>query len=269
MALNVLDELQLRYQQLSAKEKEIADYIMRHKNSIHNINIRDLSERTQASMSTITRFCRKAGFSNFIDFKLSLNREIDIPRDELNFFAQTRHLYNEIIMATADMIKPQMIEEVVQQIQQARRVYVYGLGSSGLSALEFKYRLMRMNILIDAVTDSHMMMMNASLMDKQDLVIGLSNSGHTTEVNSALRIAKTNQAHIVGITNFDHTPFTETTDLCLFTPGLQRMGDIPFINSQLAIIYVLDMISMLLLQNEERLSARQRTLQALYKQDHS
>ena len=47
------------------------------------------------------------------------------------------------------------------------------------------------------------------------------------------------------------------------------MGDIPFINSQLAIIYVLDMISMLLLQNEELLSARQRTLHALYKQDPS
>lgn len=269
MALNVLDELQLRYQQLSAKEKEIADYVMLNKNSIQNINIRDLSKRTQASMSTITRFCRKVGFSNFIDFKLSLNREVDIPRDELNFFAQTRHVYNEIIMATADMIKPQIIEEVVARIKQARRVYVYGLGSSGLSALEFKYRLMRMNILIDAVTDSHMMMMNAALMDEQDVVIGLSNSGHTSEVNHALRVAQKNQATIIGITNFDHTPFTKITDICLFTPGLQRMGDIHFINSQLAIIYILDMISMLLLEDQQMQRARQQTLSALYEQDQS
>lgn len=267
MALSVLDELQLKYRQLSAKEQEIADYVMRNKHSIQNINIRDLSALTNASMSTITRFCRKIGFANFVDFKINLNREAEQPRDEMNFFAQTQHIYNEIINATAEMIKPEMIEQVVQQIKQAKRVYVYGLGSSGLSALEFKYRLMRMNIMIDAVSDSHMMLMNAALMNEQDVVIGLSNSGQTSEVTLGLQTARQHGAYIIGITNFHQTPFTQTTDLCLYTPGLQRVGDIQFINSQLAIIYVLDMISMLLLEDMQMQHARQQTLDALYPAD--
>ncbi|MDO3411978.1 MurR/RpiR family transcriptional regulator [Saccharibacillus sp. CPCC 101409] len=267
MALSALDELQLKYQQLSAKEKEIADYVIRHKNSIHNINIRDLSGLTQASMSTITRFCRKIGFASFVDFKISLNREADEPSGEQNFFARTQHIYNEIINATTELIRPEMIEEVVRLIRRAKRIYVYGLGNSGFSALEFKYRLMRMNILIDAVNDPHMMLMNASLMNEHDLVFGLSNSGRTEEVNAGLRQAKKLGATVVGITNFDRTPFTETTDLCLFTPALQRIGDVPFINSQLAIIYVLDMVSMLLLEDESLLEARRRTIDALYPPD--
>ncbi|MEW4372837.1 MurR/RpiR family transcriptional regulator [Paenibacillus kandeliae] len=264
MALSVLDELQLQYRQLSAKEKEIADYVMRNKHSIQNINIRDLSALTHASMSTITRFCRKIGFANFVDFKINLNREAAQPRDEMNVFAQTQHIYNEIINATAEMIQPELVQQVVDRIKQARRVYVYGVGSSSLSALEFKYRLMRMNITIDAISDSHMMRMNAALMDEQDVVIGLSNSGHTDEVTFGLRTAREQGAYTIGITNFDHTPFTETIDLCLFTPGLQRVGDVQFVNSQLAIIYVLDMISMLLLEDEHMQAARQQTLDALY-----
>ncbi len=267
MALSVLDELQLKYQQLSAKEKEIADYVIRHRSSIQNINIRDLSTLTQASMSTITRFCRKVGFSSFVDFKINLNREAAQPRDNMNVFAQTQHIYNEMISATAEMIQPELVQQVVRQIMKARRVYVYGIGSSGLSALEFKYRLMRMNITIDAISDSHMMLMNAALTDKQDVVIGLSNSGHTDEVTTALTTARSRGAYIIGITNFDHTPFTETTNLCLFTPGLQRVGDVQFVNSQLAIIYVLDMISMLLLEDEGMKAARQQTLDALYRME--
>ena len=84
-----------------------------------------------------------------------------------------------MISATAEMIQPELVQQVVRKITEARRVYVYGIGSSGLSALEFKYRLMRMNMTIDAVSDSHMMLMNAALTDQHDVVCGLSNSGHT------------------------------------------------------------------------------------------
>lgn len=59
MSSSVIDMLQLEYQRFSAKEKEIADYVMRNKSSINNINIRDLAAFTNASMSTITRFCKK------------------------------------------------------------------------------------------------------------------------------------------------------------------------------------------------------------------
>lgn len=59
MSSSVIDMLQLEYQRFSAKEKEIADYVMRNKSSINNINIRDLAAYTNASMSTITRFCKK------------------------------------------------------------------------------------------------------------------------------------------------------------------------------------------------------------------
>ncbi|MGF7047327.1 DNA-binding MurR/RpiR family transcriptional regulator [Paenibacillus sp. DS2015] len=264
MSSSVIDILQLEYQRFSVKEKEIADYVMRNKSSINNINIRDLAANTNASMSTITRFCKKVGCDTFVDFKIRLNREVQHPRNDTDIFMKTQNIYNNIVNATAEMLDTSRIEQVVQYIKEARRIYVYGLGSSGLSGLEFKHRLTRMDIVIDAVTDSHMMIMSASLLGQDDLVIGLSNSGRTTEVSNALNAAKNRGAKIVGITNFDHTPLSEISDICIFTPEIGRSGDVNFINSQLAIIYILDVISLLLLEDRDLLKARQQTLQALY-----
>ncbi|UNK19295.1 MurR/RpiR family transcriptional regulator [Paenibacillus sp. N3/727] len=251
MHRGVLDELQLQYHSLSLKEKEIADYIVQHKSSIQNINIRELADHTHSSTSTITRFCKKIHCDSFVDFKIRLSREAEKPSGDSNGFTQVQSLYNEIVNATADMMHQEDFENVVRMIKTAQRVQVYGLGSSGLSALEFKYRLMRMNITIDAMTDSHMMIRSAALLNENDLIIGLSNSGQTTEIIDALKIGKKNGAATISITNYNHTPLTDISDISLFTPSLHRMGDTHFINSQLAIIYVLDVLSMLLLNDEK------------------
>lgn len=268
MSSSVIDILQLEYQRFSAKEKEIADYVMRNRSSINNINIKELAAHTNTSTSTITRFCKKAGCDTFVEFKIRLNREVEKqPRNDANFFMKTQHLYNDIVNATAEMLDTAKIEEVVSLIKVSRRIYIYGLGSSGLSATEFKYRLSRMNIVVDAITDAHMMMMSASLLGKQDLVIGISNSGLTTEVSHAMEEARQRGATTIGITNFDHTPLSEVSDICLFTPDIGRSGDVNFINSQLAIIYILDVMSLLLLEDEKLLQARQQTLNALYSEE--
>ncbi|WP_246246556.1 MurR/RpiR family transcriptional regulator [Paenibacillus lemnae] len=259
-----MDELQLQYRNFSMKEKEIADYIIRFKNTIHNINIRELAEQTHSSTSTITRFCRKIKCDSFVDFKIRLNRETDDPDVSDDSFSKVRNLYTDIVNATADMLQQNQIEQVVQRIKSAQRVQVYGLGSSGLSALEFKYRLMRMNINIDAITDSHMMIMSASLLNKHDLVIGLSNSGLTEEVIDALAAARQNGAGTISITNYNHTKLTDLSDISLFTPSMHRTGEPRFINSQLAINYVLDVITFLLLEDTELLRNRENTLKAFY-----
>lgn len=265
MITSVLDQLQLNRHMLSAKEKEIAEYIIQHKNTILNINIRELALKTNSSTSTITRFCKKINCDSFVDFKIKLSREAERPEEEANVFTKVQKLYTHVIQSTAEMVRQEQVEAVVNLIKTSSRLLVFGLGSSGLSALEFKYRLMRMNIHIDAITDSHMMLMNASLLGENDLIIGLSNSGTTQEVIEALKIGHEQGAAVVGITNYDHTALTDVSDIVLFTPSINRNNEDHFINSQLSIIYVLDIISMLLLEDAELLEARQNTLKAFYR----
>ena len=55
MSSSMIDKLQIEYQLFSAKEKEIADYVMRNHSSIMNINIRDLAANLVIGISNSGR----------------------------------------------------------------------------------------------------------------------------------------------------------------------------------------------------------------------
>ncbi|PLR84362.1 MurR/RpiR family transcriptional regulator [Bacillus sp. V33-4] len=261
---NVLDQIQINYPQFSAKEKEIADYILENKGSILNINIKDLAVKTNSSTSTVTRFCKKIECSSFMEFKVMLNREIEGAKDHKNSFGKVESFYQQVVDSTVSLIDRDQVTTVVQMIKEAEKILVFGIGSSGLTALELKYRLMRMGLIVDAVIDPHMMLMGSSLAGEKDLVICISNSGNTEEIIKAAGIAKQNGGKIISITNHDHTPLTNLSEEVLFTSSTKILNDDQFINSQLSILYVLDVISLLLLEDEDLRAKRDKTLNVIH-----
>lgn len=260
---SVLDKIQMKYHTLSSKEKKIAKYILENKDTILNINIKDLAWKTNTSISTITRFCKKIECNGFVEFKILLNSEIEKTSKGATCFDRVERYYIQVISATTELLDQALIYKCVYIIKEARKIRLYGLGSSGLTATEFKFRLQRMGLNADAVVDPHMMLMSTALLNEDDLVIGISNSGMTEEVVNAVKEAKKKNVQVISITNHDHTPLTESSDVVLFTSSVKRMNRDQFINDQLSILYVLDVISMLLLEDEKLRTNRNKTLDAL------
>ena len=106
-----------------------------------------------------------------------------------------------------------------------------GLGSSGLTASEFYYRAMRMGIKGLVSTDAHQMKISASLLSSNDMFVAISNSGETSELIDAAKIARNQGAYVVVITNFEGS----------------NNNDSRFINSQIATHFLLDLVSYILL----------------------
>lgn len=79
---------------------------------------------------------------------------------------------------------------IVDMLSKKKRIYVYGKGSSGLAAMEMKFRFMRIGANIEAITDEHIMKMNSVLLDGDCAVIGISVSGKTEAVLESMKIAK-------------------------------------------------------------------------------
>ncbi|MFS0784319.1 MurR/RpiR family transcriptional regulator [Bacillus sp. 1P06AnD] len=261
---HVLEGIQMNYPMFSHKEKEIADYILNHKEKVLNINIKDLAAKTTASTSTITRFCKKIGVESFVEFKILLNREIKIPDQDHHTFELVNHIYNDIIHSTNDLLDHDQLNRIIELIRKSSKIMIFGLGSSGLTALELKYRLLRMGLPVDAINDPHMMLMGATLTQPNDLIFCISNSGNSLEVINAAQIARKKGAKVISITNFDHTSLTQTSDEVLFTSSLKIIDQDNFINSQLSILYIIDIMSMLLLEVPELRQNREETLQAIH-----
>ena len=71
--MNIICEIQQKYNNFSDKEKAIANYILHQPDMIKNINIIELAKITGTSSSTITRFSKKIGCDSFVEMKMQIN----------------------------------------------------------------------------------------------------------------------------------------------------------------------------------------------------
>ena len=266
--MDILNEIQKIYNSFSDKEKAIADYIMQYGENIKNINITDLANETGTSGATITRFAKKIGCDSFVDMKIMLgsNRtEKIISEDEDEIFSYAYHYYNEVIERTKMLIDKEAIFNIVTELKQAKNIYIYGVGSSGLTGEEMMQRLLRMGFNVHCITDSHMMIINSSIVKQDDLVIGISISGETKEVVLSLKNSQKNGAKTVSITSFEDSSIGEHSDIELIVYNPKFVNKSMFINSQFSAMYLLDLISTALLKDEELSKKMQITIDAISK----
>lgn len=201
--MDILSVIQTQYMSFTKKEKLIADYILSESQNIQNINISVLAARVGISDGTVTRFCKKIGCSTFSDLKIQLSagtlKSMPKEHDPLKL---VYNFYRQVVDRTDKMMDRHALERIIDEIRRARFVYLYGLGSSGLTANEFMLRLMRMGFQGQCITDSHLMVINSSLVSEVDLVIAFSVSGETTAVINAAAIARKNGCPVLCITSF-------------------------------------------------------------------
>ena len=155
------------------------------------------------------------------------------------------------------------MDAVLDKIKGARRIYIFGVGSSGLSALELNQRLIRMGMNSVCVTDSHMMLINSSLVTQEDVVIGISVSGETTDINKAIRLAKLRGAGIIGLTSFSESELSKLSDIYLLAYNSTFVDNERFVNSQFALMYVIDILSMKLLGDDRYQYAMLQTIDTI------
>lgn len=265
--VDILEEIQKQFVSLSLKEKNVATYILQKGKEIKNMNITELAKMTETSTSTITRFCKKVNCENFVDMKIKISSiyQEESKSQGLNIFDDIYSFYDKVIDNTIRNIDKEKIEEVVSLIKSAHRIFIYGVGSSGLTAVEMTQRLLRMGLSVTSITDSHMMLINSAVATKKDLIIGISTSGNTQEVVNALKMSKKNNGTVVSITSLSNSAITEVSDISLSVYNSSFVDEQRFVNSQFAIIYLLDVISMMLLADETLNYKMNKTIEVILK----
>ena len=92
--------------------------------------------------------------------------------------------------------------------------------------------------------------MNSSIITEEDLVIGISISGETTDILQALRLAKLRGVSIIGLTAFSESKLAKLSDVYLLAYNSTFVNNERFVNSQFALMYVIDILSMKLLEDD-------------------
>ena len=158
----------------SEVERELAQYILEHPESVVEMNIRQLALVSYSSPATITRLCRKIGAKGFTDFKVKLSGELH-SQEKLNYLVdvnvpfQPEDSMEEIakklagisldsIRSTRESFHYGRMENIVRCIMKSSVVDVYGEGDSLYAAFEFKNKMMRIRrqVRIETVSYTHL-----------------------------------------------------------------------------------------------------------------
>lgn len=262
--MSIHKKIQSLYSDMTPKEKEIAKYLLSHSSKVANITIKELAVKTDTSPATITRFSKKMGCENFVELKIKLHTKEEINKDkDMTLAKEIYSFYLEVLQKNEESVEPQKVIEFTESIKSADRIHIYGVGSSGLTAMEFTQRLLRMGLNASSTADTHMMKINSSIMKDNDVVIGISASGETIEVIDAVELAKKEGAKAMSITSMKHSTLYENSDLALVSYSSIFIDQKRFVNSQFSIMHLVDIISMLLLEDEGLKNKMNRTVDVI------
>ncbi|WP_309121890.1 MurR/RpiR family transcriptional regulator [Paenibacillus sp.] len=242
------------YPSLTKAEQKVADKVLAEPEEAVFYTITDLAEKSEVGETTVIRLCRKLGFKGYQEFKLSVVQNVsspterihgDIQEDDslLTIAQKISNLNTRTIQNTTALLNEESLHRSVSLLSDANKIFFFGVGSSGITIRDAKYRFMRLGFNVEAETDAHIIAMNASLAAKGDVVVGVSASGSTKDLVDAIRIAKGNGAAVICLTNHIRSPITQYADVVLLGSSRENPLQGGAFASKLAQIHILDILS--------------------------
>ena len=276
----ILDTLGSLRDSLTPSARRIADYVLVQPQRVTELSIAELAQQANVGEASIIRFCRGINFKGFQDLKMKLAIEVATPHDtekhmldtELTADDDAEHIgrklqqtINNVLGETLNLLDFSKLEAVARALQQQKRIYFFGVGSSGITAEDAKNKLMRIGFDVDALTNNHFMYMKAALLNSDDVAIGISHSGTSKETIKALALAKECGAITVALTHNPLSPLAELSDYVLINGNRQGQLQGDSIGTKITQLFVLDMIYTLLVRDNPQHTRQQKykTTQAL------
>ncbi len=242
---------------LQPSMRRVAEQVLADTGGTANLTVTALAVASAVSETTVVRFCKAIGFAGYPQLRLALATETghargarrdgrvvggDIgPGDDLArvvekiAFADAR-----AVEETAAQLDIAVLERVIDALVRARRVDLYGVGASAFVALDFQQELHPIGRVAFAWSDTHIALTSAALLGPQDVAIGISHTGVTTDTIDALTQARSRAATTVALTNYPRSPIARAAEYVLTTAARETTFRSGAMASRLAQLTVVD-----------------------------
>jgi len=260
-------------------QKKIADFVLKNPEKTAGSTIAELSKTVGISTASVVRFCDDIEFSSFTAFRLAVSvaseqrrvaREtFSIDKDEIDpndsmqeVVAKTVFQEVEAIQQTGSNLDLKTLEEVVSLITNAKRIELFGLGSSSLATQDLRQKLHRIGLFAFDSPDNHQAITSSALMNPGDVGIVFSHSGVTPETLEVLKIMNRSGAKTVAVTNFPESAISKSADFRLTTVAKETRYRSGAMSSRIAQLALVDFLFIRIMQL--RLESAELLLQRTY-----
>lgn len=240
------------YNSFTKSEKKIGEYILGNLEKGIKLSAQELGELTGTSPASIIRFSKKLGYTSLTDFKIDLSNDKSIQNrskqdyiidrdDSIEVLLEKLFFRNKVAMKdTLELHNESNFIEIVERIKRADNIYIFAIGASGLVAMDFQYKMMRINKRAHYNLDNNIQLVASMNTLTNDVAIGISYSGETKEVNLAIEQAKKNGTFTIGIVKSGKNRLSELVDIKINIPQIEKQIRIGAISSRISQLFITD-----------------------------
>ncbi|MDX1605450.1 MAG: SIS domain-containing protein [Candidatus Competibacterales bacterium] len=239
---------------LRPSERRVAEAVLADPEAAVSSSIAALAERVGVSEPTVLRFCRALGCRGFQDFKLQLARDLalrlryatlELSGDEPPGLIADKAIDGTIagLERLRYSLDSSSLEQAIERLGAARRIECYGLGGAGLVAADAQLKFARLGLAATAYADAHLHNVAASLLEPDDVVLAISNSGRSRDLLRSVCLARRTGAGVIAVTATD-SPLAGQADLVLAVDSGARDDPYAPIRSRIEPLVVIDTLAL-------------------------
>jgi len=274
---DLMRTIQMKFPRLSKGQKLIAEYILKHYDKAAFMTAAKLGSSVGVSESTVVRFANELGFSGYPNLQKELqelikNKLTTVQRIELanDFISEENALKGvlkadiENIRATLEKINHKTFEDVVNNIFNAKRIYIIGLRSSTALAefLGFYLNVILDNVKVvgNGISDIFEQIIRVG---EGDLVIGIGFPRYANRTIESLAYAQSRNAKVVAITDSLLSPLASQADYTL----IAQSNMASFVDSLVAPLSVINALIIAVgLREKENISDTYNSLEKIWQE---
>lgn len=255
----IISCIEKHYTTLTPTERKVAKTILSSPEKVTGMTVYDLAKRCDVAPSAVIRFCKSIKLRGFPELKIALARELGSQKEEetqMPAFDEgdgTAKVVRKVFCSgmqtlrdTLDMMDFQKVENMARALESAKRIFVFGIGTSSIIARDAQYRLAQLGLWASACTDILLMNVTAMKLGPEDVVLAVSHSGRTKAVVDAVHRAHKAGARTLAITSFANSLLDRESDISAVVYADELQYPIEAVSARVAHICMLDALTMVI-----------------------
>ena len=218
---------------LPPSERKIAEYILKNPQQSISMTALELGKKSSTSGAAVIRLCKSLDLKGFQDLKLRIAGDLqkttdegfrDIKPNESLLSIVDKMVNNSIsaIRETAELINTSELEKAINLLSNAKSIHFVGVGASAIIAEDAQQKFLRINKAAYAFTDMHMAVTLIANASEEDVVVGISYSGETSEIVRVLELAKQKNIKTISLTKYGSSPLGKVADVRLYSSATRE-----------------------------------------------
>ena len=207
--------------QLSTELLKALDWMQANPQSVAMQSLRECARRADLAPTTLTRLSKALGFESYADLKKSyqddwsLDKSFSVRTEDLQkqashsdaCFEQLNFSQHAHTACVSALNSPSSLSKAVQAVLKAKTIYVFGLRASHGIAFHLQYSLNLLLPNVVLVQDiGGTLLDQIARIDKQDILISISQSPYTTQTIQLTEQAARQGATVLALTDGASSP---------------------------------------------------------------